>query len=125
MPHPVLPDAARNMSGTAQRNLLDNSDQTPIETFAILYYEDESGEVSGRFEEVNADTWTETIGGNVFTFQEISETPDRVILYDASRDRTVTIDWPTFDLTASEDGAVQEFSIIDQNFLLWARNPGV
>jgi hypothetical protein len=120
MPAPVLPEAAKHMSGTALSKLRDDLNYLKFETFWILQYEGEvDGQfVTGRFTETAPDRWTESGG---FTYQELSETNDRVVLYDASRDRTVTIDWDTFDLTVMNDGVTQVFDIIDQNALLWVR----
>lgn len=119
MPTPVLPDGARNMSNAASTKLRDDP-KIPIETFSILYYGGSDGEAAGLFEEIDRDTWTERTGGEVHVYEEIEETADQVVLYDASRDRTVTIDWVNLDLVVSDAGQQTQYEIIDYDVSLWA-----
>jgi len=108
---PVLPTAAvEHMSATANLHLREGA-HLPIETFTILYYGDTQAEAF--LGEVTKNSWIERVDGAVFTYQELFESDDRVVLYDASRDRTITIDWPTFDVTVSDDDSVITYELID------------
>lgn len=116
MPTPVLPSGAiSHMSGNALGRMY-NSEKSPFEKFTILYYgEIEGDEIVALLKEVDRDTWVEDIrfSDDVFTYEEISETADQVVLYDASRDRTLTIDWTTYDLTVSDNGTEITYDVID------------
>src|SRR5687767_4894184 len=107
MPTPVLTsNAISHMSGKALSRMYD-SENSPFEKFTVLYYGEPRGdEIVALLKEVDRDTWVEDIrfSDDVFTYEEILETADRVVLYDASRDRTLTIDWATYDLTIFDDG---------------------
>jgi hypothetical protein len=108
---PVLPSAAVNhMSNTANLHLREGA-HLPIETFTVLYYGDTQAEAF--LGEIDKDTWIERVDGDTFTYQEVSESDDLVVLYDASRDRTVTIDWPNYDLTVSDNGTNVTYEVID------------
>ncbi|MFC7537909.1 hypothetical protein ACFQPG_11125 [Sphingomonas sp. GCM10030256] len=87
------------------------SGQLPIETFTILYYGE--GQADGFFGEIDEDTWIERRDGSSFIYTELSETPDQVVLFDESRQRTVTIDWPTFDLTIEDNGSEVTYEVTD------------
>ena len=118
MPNPVLPSAALNhMSGRAFTRLWE-SDKLPFERFSILYYgEIECDEIVALLGEVDRDTWGEDVrfSDDEFTYEEISETADQVVLYDAARDRTLTIDWTTFDVTIADNGTVITYDVIDSS----------
>ena len=116
MPNPVLPSAATShMSAKAFMKLRDNAEDLPFETFMRLYYGSESEGSLGFFGEVDRDTWFERVGGtgDIFWYQEVSETDDHVVLRDVSRERTVTIDYTTNDLTVSYGTSEFTFDIID------------
>ena len=83
---------------------------TPI-TFTGLYYGDTQAE--GFFGEIDDKTWIERAGGATYTYTELLESPNRVVLYDEARDRTVTIDWPEYDLTVSENGVETLYTVVD------------
>lgn len=116
MPTPVLPsNAISHMSGNALSRMY-NSENSPFEKFTILYYgEIEGDEIVALLAEVDRDTWGEDIrfSDDVFFYEEISETADQVVLYDASRDRTLTIDWTTYDLTISDGAGEITHDVID------------
>lgn len=119
----VLPEAARHMSANAAPQMRNELDQfpAPFESFSVLYYGViEGDDIRGFLWETDRDTWIENpVGGGQFTYQELSDTGSQVVLYDASRDRTVTIDWPTNDVTVLDDGTEQTFDVIDFAHSLW------
>lgn len=121
MPTPVLPSGAiSHMSGKALGRMY-NSENSPFEKFSILYYGEIDGdEIVALLKEVDRDTWFEDIrfSDDDFTYQEISETADQVVLYDASRDRTLTIDWTTYDVTILDGAGETTHDVIDFNHSL-------
>ena len=118
MPTPVFPSGAiGHMSGKALDRMY-NSEKSPFEKFSILYYGEIDGdEIVALLGEVDRDTWVEDVrfSDEFFTYEEISETADRVVLYDASRDLTLTIDWTIFDLTISSGGTEVTHDVIDSS----------
>ena len=123
MPTPVLPShAISQMSGNAIARM-NNSENSPFEKFTVLYYGEADGdEIVALLKEVDRDTWVEDVrfSDDVFTYEEISETDDQVVLYDASRDRTLTIDWvgPSYDVTVSDGSGEITYDLIDYNHSL-------
>ena len=95
MPRPVLPDQVIDKTpDNAQQQLIEHG---PFESYTTVAYTGMNGGVpiSGSFVEVDADTWVEN---GLFSFQEVSETDEEVILYDTSRDTTIFINLLTNDL---------------------------
>ena len=121
MPTPLFPShAISHMSGNALARM-NNSEHSPFEKFSILYYGEADGdEIVALLKEVAPDIWVEDVrfSDDVFTYQEISETPDQVVLYDASRERTLTIDWTTFDVTVSDGSGEITYDLIDYDHSL-------
>lgn len=107
---PNLPSQAiAALPANAQQQLIDHG---PFETYSTVAYSGLNGGVlgSGLFVEVDADTWVEN---NLFVFQEISETDQEVILYDASRDTTVFINLITNDLYVQWSGNQLVWDVTD------------
>jgi hypothetical protein len=77
---------------------------------------------SGTFTEVSPDTWVESSSsGATFTFQEISESPAHVILYDSSRDVTIKMNLVTDNLTVQfGEGDRLVWHITDVSHSGWA-----
>jgi hypothetical protein len=94
----VLPTKAiEHVPDTAQEHLIAHAN---VESFTTIAYHGINGgvPVEGLIVEVDPDTWVEN---NLFTFQEVSESNTQVVLYDASRDTTITINLVTNDFIVS------------------------
>jgi hypothetical protein len=93
---PIPPQGLAHIPTHARGNLVDN----PKHSYTTVNYQGENGgvPVSGTFVEVDSKTWVQN---GLFTFTEISETKKHVVLYDQSRDVTVTINFLTDDLLVS------------------------
>jgi hypothetical protein len=98
---PTLPGGAiAAIPSAAQQHLVAHG---PFETYSTVSYSGTNGgvPVNGLFVEVDEDTWIEN---NTFTFQEVKDTKDEIILYDASRDTTVFINLVTNDVYVQWSG---------------------
>lgn len=68
-----------------------------IETYATVDFvgRETNPEAIGPIVEVDENSWVEA---NFWHFEEVSETRDRVVLFDDSRDVTMIIDYPTNEI---------------------------
>src|SRR5688572_16013554 len=98
---PTLPTAAlMNMPFKATNHL--REEITPV-SFTTLYYSIGRDTVADLWE-IDDRTWVErTASGENHTYRELHESPNRVVLYDESRDSTIIIDWKTYGLTVIDD----------------------
>ncbi len=71
---------------------------TPVETFATVDFVGRSTNplAIGPIVEVDENSWIEA---NTFHFEEVSETPDQVVLFDDSRNVTLIIDYRTNEVS--------------------------
>ncbi|MCW3798180.1 hypothetical protein OMW55_10225 [Sphingomonas sp. BN140010] len=103
---PELPSAAWSHVPDVVRDSV-----TPL-TFTVLYYGIGAEDV-GFFGEVSEKTWIERTAGATYTYKELVENPNRVVLYDEVRDRTVTINWSNYHFTISDDGVQTSYIVTD------------
>ena len=103
---PNLPEQSlSHLPSQAQERLIDHG---PFESYTTVAYEGLNGTVlqTGLFVETDADTWIEN---DLFTFQEIRESDQEIVLYDASRETTIFINLTSNNIVVQFDG----------NELLW------
>ena len=105
---PTLPSQAiDNIPSDAQQHIIAHA---PFETYSTVSYVGNNGGTifNGLLVEVTPTTWVEN---NTFHFNEVSETASQVVLYDPSRDLTLTLNYATNDLAVSFDSTTLHWGI--------------
>lgn len=89
--------AIANIPTDGQDHIIDHA---PFETYSTVSYVGNNGGTvfNGLLVEVTPTTWVEN---DLFHFNEVSETDTQVVLYDPSRDLTLTLNYSTNDLDVS------------------------
>jgi hypothetical protein len=89
----------------------------PVENFATVDFVGQSTnpDARGPIVEVDENSWVEA---NTWHFEEVSETSDRVVLFDESRDVTLIIDYTTdlIHVIGSDGNPVYDYDITGVTF---------
>lgn len=107
---PNLPEQSLpHLPSQAQERLIDRG---PFETYGTVAYEGLNGSVfqTGLFVETDADTWIEN---DLFTFQEVRESDQEIVLYDASRETTIFINLTSNSIFVQFDGNELVWEVTD------------